>query len=197
MRRLDREKENAPQYSRYLQVPIPNHRHTPVLLFATLYSISQKQRLSLFEYAANRSADSVTGGGCCQAFTREFSVSLAVDGQFHEVSTRLRPPSFAYLSFVTLSCAQCLLEFASLLKFVRERIDAVSGPGVPPSPAGPPTLGRQRSIRDVLGQQNRYVWVHGLHLFFMRGFILSVHGQNKVLIWACLPAAFRYHAQCC
>jgi hypothetical protein len=58
---------------------------------------------------------------------------------------------------MTLCCAQCLLEFASLLKFVRERIDAVSGPGVPPSPAGPPALGRQRSIRDVLGQQNRYV----------------------------------------
>jgi hypothetical protein len=62
--------------------------------------------------------------------------------------------------------SQCLLEFASLLKFVRERIDATSGSGasVPPSPAvtpagtpAAPTLGRQRSIRDVLGQQSRCV----------------------------------------
>ena len=59
MRRLDREKENAPQYSRYLQVTIPNRRHTLVRPCATLYSIFQKQRLSFFESAANRSVGSV------------------------------------------------------------------------------------------------------------------------------------------
>jgi hypothetical protein len=76
------------------------------------------------------------------------------------------PPVTLASSFSTAVPSQCLLEFASLLKFVRERIDATSGSGasVPPSPAvtpagtpAAPTLGRQRSIRDVLGQQSRCV----------------------------------------